>query len=67
MKEYAETLREIEEQIYARAGKIFNISSAQQLRAVLDEISEEDPINHMIVTDLLAEYRCYVHLNAISA
>jgi len=62
MKEYAETLREIEEQIYARAGKIFNISSAQQLRAVLDEISEEDPIN-----DMLAKYRCYAHLNAISA
>jgi len=67
MKEYAETLREIEEQIYARAGKIFNISSAKHLRAVLDEISEENPINHMIVTDLLAEYRCYAHLNAISA
>ena len=62
MKEYAETLREIEEQIYARAGKIFNISSAQQLRAVLDEIGEEDPIN-----DMLAKYHCYAHLNAISA
>lgn len=61
MKEYAETLREIEEQIYARAGKIFNISSAQQLRAVLDEISEEDPIN-----DMLAKYRRYAQLNAVS-
>lgn len=61
MKEYAETLREIEEQIYARAGKIFNISSAQQLRAVLDEISEEDSIN-----DMLAKYRRYAQLNAVS-
>lgn len=62
MKEYAETLKEIEQQIYARAGKIFNISSAQQLRAVLDELGEQDPIN-----DMLAEYHCYAHLNAISA
>ena len=62
MKKYAEILSEIEQQIYARAGKIFNISSAQQLRAVLDELGEQDPIN-----DLLAEYRCYAHLNAISA
>lgn len=62
MKKYAETLREIEQQIYASAGKIFNISSAQQLRAVLDELGEQDPIN-----DMLAEYCCYAHLNAISA
>lgn len=61
MKEYAETLREIEEQIYARAGKIFNISSAQQLRAVLDELGEQDPIN-----DMLAEYRRYAQLNAVN-
>ena len=54
MKEYAETLREIEEQIYARAGKIFNISSAIQLGAVLDELGEQDQIN-----DMLAEYRRY--------
>lgn len=61
MKEYAETLREIEEQIYARAGKIFNISSAIQLGAVLDELGEQDPIN-----DMLAEYRRYAQLNAVS-
>lgn len=62
MKEYAETLREIEQQIYARAGKVFNISSAQQLRAVLNELGEQDPIN-----DMLVEYRRYAQLNAISA
>lgn len=66
MKEYAETLREIEQQIYARAGKIFNISSAQQLGVVLDELSEEDHINFMIVKDLLAEYRRYAQLNAVA-
>ena len=62
MKECAETLREIEQQIYARAGKVFNISSAQQLRAVLNELGEQDPIN-----DMLAEYHRYAQLNAISA
>lgn len=62
MKEYAETLREIEQQIYVKAGKVFNISSAQQLRAVLDELGEQDSIN-----DMLAEYHRYAQLNAISA
>lgn len=62
MKKYAEILSEIEQQIYARAGKVFNISSAQQLRAVLDELGEQDPIN-----DMLVEYRRYAQLNAISA
>lgn len=62
MKKYAEILSEIEQQIYARAGKVFNISSAQQLRAVLDELGEQDPIN-----DMLIEYRRYAQLNAISA
>lgn len=63
MKEYAETLREIEQQIYARAGKNFNISSAQQLGEVLDELSEEDHINYLIVKELLTEYRRYAQLN----
>lgn len=44
MKKYAETLSEIEQQVYARAGKIFDISNAQQLGAVLDEFGEQDPI-----------------------
>ena len=61
MKKYAETLSEIEQQIYARAGKIFNISSAIQLGAVLDELGEQDPIN-----DMLAEYRRYAQLSTAS-
>lgn len=62
MKKYAEILSEIEQQIYAQAGKIFDISNAQQLRAVLDELGEQNPIN-----DMLVEYRRYAQLNAISA
>lgn len=62
MKKYAEILSEIEQQMYARAGKIFDISNAQQLGAVLDELGEQDPIN-----DMLAEYHRYAQLNAISA
>ena len=61
MKKYAEILSEIEQQIYARAGKIFDISNPQQLGAVLDELGEQDPIN-----DMLAEYRRYAQLNAAS-
>lgn len=61
MKEYVEIYREIEYQIFFRAGKIFDILSAQQLGAVLDDLGEQDPIN-----DMLAEYSHYVQINVIS-
>ena len=59
MKRYAEELRVLEQQIFFRAGKHFDIFSAQQREAVLEQLDKQDPI-----FDLLTEYMRYASLNA---
>lgn len=52
----------MEQQIFFRAGKPFDIFSAQQREAVLEQLDKQDPI-----FDLLTEYMRYASLNAACA
>ena len=63
MKIYVEELIELEQQIFFRAGKPFDIFSAPQREAVLEQLDKQDPIFGF----LLNEYMRYAALNAACA